>query len=284
MLMLAIKIGTEWGQTSEAVPGHRRVAGFYSGVGKQQPAGPITRRSLVQFQPPQPTSMNLTLLVIAKDQTDLNGFDETNVTYRRPTGTVSLALQRAETPGITWATLSSSVRLFRYINASGYPLSTVANHYVDLKWTGPHIFGLVHADMTFGPGSIEAFSDAAESCAIVGACGRALDPWPEPPAGINPGYHWSKWNPGVVSTLDSSCVFFRTDLGLRFDGQTFDGFHLHVEDLCIQASQKGYPVLVPKADAVHSSPDKNGSTWYTDRDRYLRRLITKWPGVRFCTT
>jgi hypothetical protein len=33
--MLAIKIGTEWGQTNEAVPGHRRVAGFYSGVGKQ---------------------------------------------------------------------------------------------------------------------------------------------------------------------------------------------------------------------------------------------------------
>ena len=260
MLMLAIKIGTEWGQTSEAVPGHRRVGGFYSGVGKQQPAGPITRRSLVQFQPPQPTSMNLTLLVIAKDQSDLNGFDETHI--------------------------APPVRLFRYINARGHPLAAVANCYLDLnlKLNGPHIFGLVHADMTIGPGSIEAYSDAAESCAIVGACGRALDPWPEPPAGINPGYHWSKWNPGVVSTLDSSCVFFRTDLGLRFDEETFDGFHLHVEDLCIQASQKGYPVLVPKADAVHSSPDKNGSTWYTDRDRYLRRLITKWPGVRFCTT
>jgi hypothetical protein len=202
--------------------------------------------------------MDLALLVIAKDQTDLYGFDETNI--------------------------AATVRLFRYLNTSAHPLAAVANHYLDLKWNGPHIFGLVHADMTFGPGSIEALCNAAESCAIVGACGRALDPWPAPPAGINPGYHWSKWNPGVVSTLYSSCVFFRTDLGLRFDEETFDGFHLHVEDLCIQASQKGYPVLVPKADAVHSSPDKNGTPWYTDRDRYLRKLIAKWPGVRFCTT
>ena len=47
-------------------------------------------------------------------------------------------------------------------------------------------------------------------------------------------------------------MFFRRDSGLWFDAVNFDGFHMHVEDLCMQAHAKGIPVLVPPASASTS--------------------------------
>jgi hypothetical protein len=198
------------------------------------------------------TQEDLTLLVIAKNAEDMRKFKLDHVEARET---------------------------ILHINYDRSPLSGIANWYLKCD---PELilFGLVHADMDFGPGALDIMCETAESMMIAGTCGRELDP-----SDIPDGYVWSKFTrPGPVSTLDSSCVFFRTDLGLEFDEETFDGFHLHVEDLCLQAAAKGLPVVVPQCDAVHSSPDKNGTQWYADRDRYWRKLKAKWPNVRFATT
>ena len=126
-------------------------------------------------------------------------------------------------------------------NSAGRPLSHIANLALDLCQSD--VFGLCHCDVAFGDGALEAFTVAAMSGAVCGIVGIDLK-------GM---YHCSyndgrdDWwagaltagGPGRVSTLDSMAVFFRKDLGLRFDEKTFDGFHCHVEDLCLQAAARG---------------------------------------------
>jgi metal-sulfur cluster biosynthetic enzyme len=78
-------------------------------------------------------------------------------------------------------------------------------------------------------------------------------------------------------------VFFRRDIGLRFDESTFTSFHCHVEDLCMQAKQRGMPVIVPFADATHAS-EMPSPAWRADYMTYRARLASKWRGFRFVTT
>jgi hypothetical protein len=136
------------------------------------------------------------------------------------------------------------------------------------------VIGLCHADVSFGPGALQLFTSAAMDGNVVGIVGVDLQRT----------YRWSKDNPGPVSTLDSCSVFFRRDLGLRFDEQTFDGFHCHVEDLCLQAQARGIPILVPPAQAWHVGQSTNNPAWQADYAKYRARLAMKWRGVRFETT
>lgn len=198
------------------------------------------------------------------------------------------------------------------VNSSRRSLASIGNSLLDKS--SARVFGLCHADMEFGPGSLQAFYDCANSTyplgAVCGACGRNMI---FADAFVGPGdssYVWSKdWGrptdrqkaagypaypvpdwvrvdkfgaahmkPCPVSTLDSSCIFFPTNLGLRFDEQTFDGFHLHGEDICLQAHAKGIPVVVPAANAWHACPDVNGPDWGKERDKYKVKLDAKWKG------
>ena len=162
------------------------------------------------------------------------------------------------------------------INYDGVPLSRIAN-YVRDRVRGL-IFGMVHADVVFGPGALNVFVREAFAGHVCGVVGMNPDlPYPE-------SYVWSNKNPGPVSTLDSASVFFRRDLDLRFDEETFDSFHLHVEDFCIQAAQRDIPVVVPAADAYHDSCEVNGQPWLVQYGIYRQRLSEKWPGVRFGVT
>ena len=87
-----------------------------------------------------------------------------------------------------------------------------------------------------------------------------------------------------VSCLDGCSVFFHRDLGLRFDEATFDGFHCHVEDLCLQAHARGIPVVVPSLKADHVGRNKDMVTWMADYRKYKERLTEKWKGIVFATT
>ncbi len=87
----------------------------------------------------------------------------------------------------------------------------------------------------------------------------------------------------LVSTLDSCAVFFRRDLGLRFD-ETFAGFHCHVEDLCLQAHQRGIPVLVPAVRATHVGESTGKPEWQAEYARWRKVLAEKWEGTEFVTT
>ena len=232
--------------------------------------------------------IDLTLVVVAKNEEDMRKFNKAHVDICDP--------------------------LVLFVNVKRSPLAQIANVALDStmkhRGRGNRVFGLCHADMEFGPGSLQAFYDCAIQGAVCGACGRNMI---FADAFVGPGdssYVWSKdWGrptdrqkaagypaypvpdwvrvdefgaahmkPCPVSTLDSSCIFFPTNLALRFDEQTFDGFHLHGEDICLQAHAKGIPVLVPAANAWHACPDVNGPNWGAERDRYKLKLDAKWKG------
>lgn len=187
----------------------------------------------------------LTLVVIGKDPETLGAFDPPE-----------------DATHVVWIA-----------NTGHRSLSALANHHLGLCQR--EVFGLCHADVIFGPGSIAAFTEEAMRGAVCGIVG----------ADIEGNYHCSYNGTagGEISTLDGMAVFFRRDLGLRFDECTFDGMHCHVEDLCLQAHARNIPVTVPKADAHHRNHAQSAS-WARDYWQYRAKLEAKWRGTPFKTT
>lgn len=232
--------------------------------------------------------IDLTLVVIAKNEQDMVRFNTAHVK--------DCDLHLCVNDGLrTHPNSASRVE----------SLAEIGNRF--LRWCGSRVFGFCHADMEFGRGSLEAFVECSDSTfpfgAVCGACGRTKQyrdagpglqgcssyvwskDWGEPTLRqVLAGYPLNPAGPCPVSTLDSSCIFFPTDLGLKFDEKTFDGFHCHGEDICLQAQSRGIPVLVPAANAWHACSDVNGPNWGKERDVYYRRLKAKWPQLEFATT
>jgi hypothetical protein len=164
-----------------------------------------------------------------------------------------------------------------YANTERKSLAAIGNEAIALGSPIHGILGLCHADCTFGPGALESFAACAAAGKVCGIVGIDCDR----------NYRWSNGGergPGLVSTLDSCCVFMRADLGLRFDETTFDGLHCHVEDLCLQAAARGIPVVVPAADASHVGASTFNPEWQAEYRVYRERLARKWEGTRFETT
>lgn len=156
----------------------------------------------------------------------------------------------------------------------------VGNRILDSVLPEADVFGIVHADTTFGGMSdVHAMLEEARDH-VAGIVGKSLD-----------GREvWAKniLKTECVSTLDSCSLFFPTKSGLRFDTTTFDDFHLCVEDVCLQAHAKGIPVCVPPANANHRGnraydPHARGP-WYEKYWLYRDRLAKKWAGTPFTTT
>ena len=158
----------------------------------------------------------------------------------------------------------TSARITRIVNSGKLSLARIGNDC--LARTVDDVFGLVHADTHYLLGALSVFEDAARMgcvAGIVGVCRFGH-------------YHWCFENPGAVVTLDSCSVFFRTSSGLRFDEKTFDSFHCHVEDLCVQAAHKCMPVVVPSANATHAS-ELPLPKWAAHHQEYMLKLKAKWP-------
>jgi hypothetical protein len=213
------------------------------------------------------TARDLTLVVVGLDEANMRRFD------------------------LTHCGAAETILVINYGNVA---LSEIGNHALLCRCLP--IVGLCHADTYFGPGALDAFAECAGQGNVCGVVGMNPELKEDSP-GRNPGATkanprwgevWSNQNPGPVSTLDSASVFFRRDSGLRFDSVNFDGMHLHVEDLCLQASQlKGMPVVVPAANASHGgNPELQNweDWWHADYRRYYERFRTKWAGVRYGTT
>ena len=200
------------------------------------------------------TAKDLTLVVVAKDEQSMRGFDQTHV-------------NAAET--------------ILVINYHIQSLAQIANRHI----TNREIFGLCHADALFGPGALDIFAQTAGEGAVCGMVGRCADPathvWSVHKANLQDHPNFKE---GPISTLDSVSVFFRRDSGLWFDAVNFDGFHMHVEDLCMQAHAKGIPVLVPPASASTSCSTPFAGKWATDCLMYRKRLREKWKGMKIATT
>jgi len=202
---------------------------------------------------------DLTLVVVAKDQENMDGFDQSYV---------------------------APAELVLVINYEQASLASIGNYWLDRS---RRLFGMCHADVYFGPGALEVFAQTANDGMVAGVVGYNPDLVKGGP-GANPGNGpagqvWAYQNPGPVSTLDSAAIFFSKDSGLRFDQQTFDSFHLQNEDLCLQASQNlKMPVVVPAADATHRSCERNGREWQNAYWPYYHKFEDKWRGVRFGVT
>jgi hypothetical protein len=202
------------------------------------------------------SAKNLTLLVVGYDEANMRRFDLTHC-------------GAAETHLV--------------INYQKLALGTLGNLFLNSAIIlGNNIFGICHADSYFGPGALDKFAEVAGEGAVCGLVGFSLAAVQEE----HKGYVWSRLNPQPVDTLDSASCFFPISSGLRFDAQTFDGFHCHVEDLCLQAHALDIPVVVPPADASHGGgPNQDWlDQWHEDYRGYKAKLLGKWPNVRFGTT
>jgi len=165
-------------------------------------------------------------------------------------------------------------------------LAAIANTLIDsMEGLPDRVVGFLHADTYLAPGAFQAFKDCSLNGSVCGIVGR--DPgkgnrWSKNLIDV-PGLVWSL-RPGPVSTLDACSIFFRRDLGLRFDSETFDGLHCWVEDLCLQAQAKGIRVEVPFADADHRGDSTFQPAWQAEYLMYRTRLGQKWAGTAFETT
>jgi GT2 family glycosyltransferase len=78
-----------------------------------------------------------------------------------------------------------------------------------------------------------------------------------------------------VQTLDEHCLVIKKNSGLRFDAETFNGFHFYGPDICLNALNKGmmnYGILCP---LVHDS----GSSLMSGKKEFMRllnALANKW--------
>lgn len=197
--------------------------------------------------------VQLTLVAIGKNEAAFGVFDRTHI---------------------------GDTELILVANIKGESLSSIANRYL-LK--SRDVFGLCHNNTWFGPGSLEIFTRTAMEGKVCGVVGRILENrsrWQDE-------YHWCQAGSAKVSTLDGCAVFFPVRSGLRFDEKTFDGFHCHVPDLCLQAQKIGMEVVVPEADASHKDSDHTSTestAWQRDYWRYVALLEKKWKGTRFKVT
>ena len=199
---------------------------------------------------------DLTLIVVAKDEQSMRGFDQTHV---------------------------NAAHTVLVINYWQQPLSQLANYWLATSW--PDVFGLCHADALFGPGALDVFAQTAGDRKVCGMVGRSADPathvWSVHKLHLD---QHPLFKEGPISTLDAVSVFFRRDSGLRFDAMNFDGFHMHVEDLCMQAHEKGIPVVVPPAEASTNCSTPFAGKWGQDCLMYRDRLRKKWAPVKIATT
>jgi len=196
--------------------------------------------------------MTLSLVVVAKDQWDLTKFDLGNVL-----GQVDELIMLAN-PGARFG-----------------GLGVIGNHVLD-HGRGD-VVGLVHADAVLSAGAIGAFCREATAGSVCGMVGRAL----------GGEYVWCNdiQEPRAVSTLDSCAIFARRDIGVRFDTETFDGFHCCVEDFCLQAWAHGAPTkIAPASGCQHLGTMWGQREWMGDYSKYRALLSKKWAGVGFSTT
>ena len=161
-------------------------------------------------------------------------------------------------------------------NALGTRLAHLYN--VLLRLDGPEVRAFLHPDVTFAPDFVArvaaAIAGVEESGSSWGALGIVGRTW-------GGEYVWSHdlTEPAPACTLDSCALVTRTDLGLAFDADRFDGLHCFVEDYCLQCHDAGLGVWVFPATARHEGATyaREGPRWGR-YDRYRKRLDRKWRG------
>ena len=143
----------------------------------------------------------------------------------------------------------------------------------------PYII-LTHQDVAFPSSLLSCIDNTIRQNPAFGALGIV---------GVDKdkNYLWSK--PDAIQqvvTLDCCFVVIRRGL-FKFDADTFDGYHMYVEDYCGQCNSAGlgcYTILAnggPGTELNHygATAAKLGYAW-GDWRKYRAKLDAKWPGIR----
>lgn len=122
----------------------------------------------------------------------------------------------------------------------------------------------VHADVTC-KGLVEAIVDTIDARPdhVIGAVGN--------------GSRWSLRNKLFdVTTCDSCCIVVNTEWGIYFDEVTFDGFHLYVEDFCVQAREKGIKCTTMYLDGFEGYRRFDTDRWFVHHSKSLNKYGCAW--------
>ena len=141
---------------------------------------------------------------------------------------------------------------------------------------GPPARILLHPDVTFTPDFVvrvgTAIAELEGRGIRWGALGTVGRSW-------HGEYVWGHEldEPIEVCAVDACCIVIDTRHRLSFDERTFDGFHCHVEDYCMQCHSSGLGVYVIPSQLEHASATytRKGSRW-GDYPKYRKRLSRKW--------
>lgn len=152
---------------------------------------------------------------------------------------------------------------------------------------------LTHQDATFSPDllsclekTIESLDDSWGALGMVGVTDLGE-------------YKWSKKDSIFqVDTLDCCFLVIKRDSGVFFDEETFNDYHLYVEDYCAQLKSQGKSAFTILTDACESpfnatysresgsylrhhsaTVAKRGYCWGKYRE-YREKLEKKWPGIK----
>lgn len=145
-----------------------------------------------------------------------------------------------------------------------------------LRLDGPPSRIIVHPDVRFPPdfairvaAAIEDLDERGVAWGALGAVGRSWEG----------EYVWGHEidEPRVVCAVDACCIVVDTRQDVSFDERTFDGFHCHVEDYCMQCHAAGLGVFVVPVGLEHASATfaSQGSRWGA-YPKYRKRLARKW--------
>lgn len=164
------------------------------------------------------------------------------------------------------------------LDNEGNALSRNMAHLCNLltRLEGPATRVVLHPDVRFPPDfanrlrwAIDALHAAGVRWGALGTVGRAWDG----------SYVWGHeiGQPTPVCAVDACCLVVDTSHALRFDERTFDGFHCHVEDYCMQCHAAELGVFVVPSVLEHASATfaREGSQWGSYAT-YRRRLDRKW--------
>lgn len=134
--------------------------------------------------------------------------------------------------------------------------------------------GIIHSDVTCN-GLVESIEETISTHGFHGAIGV-----------VGAGSVWGRVNKYHFSpTCDSCFILVDADSSVRFDDKTFDGYHLFVEDYCVQVGGAGIMMINGYEGGVHDDPRyfahhsqtlrKMGCAW-GDYGEYKKRLFKKW--------
>lgn len=150
--------------------------------------------------------------------------------------------------------LRGEFEIFSISSKDGTPAENY-NHLIE-ESTNKYIL-FVHEDVTFSPDFLEQINKVIATYPDFGAIGAVGQ-------GFNKEYIWSETDKiKEVQVFDCCCILINKEHGIKFDSETFNEFHMYVDDYAMQVQSVGLkcytiPIYASEA-AINNEYTKEGS-------------------------